>query len=121
MAGPSGRACGPPKGMLGPATHDLPAPGTVNARIRGLLGCRRTFHASANVKQLFLGIALERDHPGRPAIRWRPLRFVLEFGPSVSFTARERAKTLDCRHANAPARLVGVRQSAFGPCFVSGS
>jgi hypothetical protein len=23
MAGPSGRACGPPKGMLGPATHDF--------------------------------------------------------------------------------------------------
>jgi hypothetical protein len=53
MAGPSGRACGPPKGMLGPATHDLPASDTVNARIRGFLGCRRTFHASANVKQLF--------------------------------------------------------------------
>jgi hypothetical protein len=58
MAGPSGRAYGPPKGMLGRATHDLPAPGTVNARIRGFLGCHRTLHASANVKQLFLGIAL---------------------------------------------------------------
>jgi hypothetical protein len=46
MAGPSDRACGPPKGMLGPATHDFAWIGTKSRGWQGERGvsgmCYRT-------------------------------------------------------------------------------